>query len=200
MIRLPSRAPGLLLAFLLGLFAAAGARAEGSPPLETLFGGPFSLTDHNGEPRSDRDFRGRYMLVYFGYTYCPSICPANLHHMAMALKALGNRADRVVPVFITVDPARDTARVLKDYVEYFDPRFVGLTGTEAEVAAVARAYRVHRRKIVPAGMAPEDYLVDHGSTTYLLGPHGRFRTLFPHDTPGEVMAARIVRYLDAPGS
>ena len=165
------------------------------PALEKLFSGGFNLVDHNGTPRSDRDFRGRFMLVFFGYTYCPTICPTNLQHMALALQALGKRAEKVQPLFITIDPARDTQAEIKAYMANFGERFLGLTGSEDQIRAAAKAYRVHRRKVIPDKSAPEDYLVDHSSLTLLIGPDGKFRTVFPHDTTGEVMAKRMAKYL-----
>ena len=182
--------------------AAGQAPAAASAPLpfEKLFGGPFELIDYNGIVRTDKDFRGKFMLIYFGYTSCPSICPTNLQHMAEALDALGEDANKIQPLFITVDPERDTQDVVKDYVGYFGPSFVGLTGSEAQVRRVAKAYRVHRRKIIEDNSAPDDYLVDHASLTLLVGPQGGFKTLFAHNTSGAVMAARIVKYLGEQGS
>ncbi len=173
-------------------------QAEGAPPLAALFGGPFTLTDHTGARRTDADFAGQFMLIYFGYTYCPDICPTNLEVMARALDRLGAAAEDVVPIFVTIDPGRDDASTLGAYLAHFGERFVGLSGSEAEIQAVARAYRVHRRKVIPDWVeGADDYLVDHASITYLMGPDGRFRTLFPHDTPDDVMAERIRAYLDA---
>lgn len=176
-------------------FAAAPAPAS-PPPLPKLFGGPFSLTDHNGTPRTDKDFLGTFMLIYFGYTFCPDICPANLQHCANAMDALGDKARRITPIFISIDPARDTPMVLKEYVANFGERFVGLTGSETQIRAVSKAYRIHRRKVLPAGETDKaNYLVDHSSITYLMGPDGKFVTLFPHNTPGDEMAKRISTYL-----
>jgi len=172
------------------------ASAATTPPaLESLFGGPFSLTDHTGVQRSDKDFRGKYMLIYFGYTTCPSICPVNLQHMADALDRLGAKAAGIVPIFVSIDPGRDRPDVLKEYVEHFGEGFIGLTGSEMDVRAIAKAYRVHRRKVVDKDAEPQDYLVDHASITYLMGPDGKFRTLFPHNTPGKIIAERIGDYL-----
>ncbi len=180
------------------------AQAASPPPLpfEKLFGGAFSLVDHDGRQRTDRDFSGKFLLIYFGYTYCPSICPTNLAHMADALKRLGPAGKRVQPVFITIDPGRDTPMQIRDYVKNFDDRFIGLTGTEAQIRDVARKYRVHRRKVRDPdagtdGRNDKDaYLVDHSSITHLVGPDGKFVTLFPHDTTGEVMALRMRKYLN----
>jgi protein SCO1/2 len=171
--------------------------ATATPPaLENLFSGGFDLVDHNGEPRTHTDFRGRYLLIYFGYNYCPTICPTNLQHMALALQTLGRRAQNVQPLFISIDPARDTPNTIKEYVANFGERFLGLTGSEKQVRAAAKASRVHRHKVIPDKTAPEDYLVDHSSLTLLIGPDGKFLTLVPHDTSGAVMAQRMVKYLD----
>jgi protein SCO1/2 len=167
------------------------------PPLANLFSGGFDLTDHHGNARSSKDFRGRFMMIFFGYTYCPTICPTNLQHMAQALALLGDKAKKVQPLFITIDPGRDTPAILNDYMANFGDRFLGLTGTESQIRAVAKSYRVHRRKVIPDKAAPDDYLVDHSSLTILIGPDGKFRTLFPHDTTGPVMARRMAKYLRA---
>jgi protein SCO1/2 len=137
------------------------------------------------------------MLIFFGYTYCPTICPTNLQQMAQALELLGDKAKKIVPIFITIDPKRDTPALLKEYMANFGPKFLGLTGTDAQIRAVTKSYRVHRRKVIPDTSAPQDYLVDHSSLTLLLGPDGKFRTLFPHNTTGPVMAKRMAKYLSA---
>lgn len=168
------------------------------PPLASLFGGPFSLIDHNGKPRTDKDFLGKFMLIYFGYTFCPDICPVNLQHGADALQELGETSKQITPMFITIDPQRDTPMVLKEYVANFGDAVVGLTGSEKQVRAVAKAYRIHRRKVLPAGETDkQNYLVDHSSITYLMGPDGKFVTLFPHNTSGKEIASRIRTYLAA---
>ncbi len=169
------------------------------PPLEALFGGPFSLTDHNGRAVTDETFRGRFTLLYFGYTFCPDLCPTNLLTMSEALEALGpEQSDRVQPLFVTVDPERDNLPALRDYMAHFGPRFLALRGTPAQTRAVLKAWRVHRRKVPPeAGADAGDYLVDHATLTFLMGPDGKFRTLFPHDTRTEKMKATLRRYLAA---
>lgn len=184
-----------VIAALTALPGIGGKAAAAPPPLANLFSGDFSLTDHNGKPRSSTEFRGRYMLIFFGYTHCPSICPTNLQHMAEALQHLGPKARAIQPIFITIDPKRDTPAILKDYMSHFGDNFLALTGTEAQIKSVARQYRVHRRKVIEDKTAPEDYLVDHSSLTLLLGPDGKFRTLFPHDTNGQIMAERMQKYL-----
>ena len=128
-------------------------------------GGPFSLIDQNGERRTDKDYRGKFMLVYFGYTYCPDVCPTTLAVLSAALDKLGTKADDVVPVFISVDPKRDTPETLKSYLAAFGPRFVGLTGTDEEVATAAKAYRVFYQVHPGEGGA---YTLDHSSVIYLM--------------------------------
>ena len=181
------------------LAAAAPPPPQKPPPLEALFGGPFELTDHNGRAVTDGTFRGRFTLLYFGYTFCPDLCPTNLLTMAEALEALGpEQARRVQPLFVTVDPERDDPAALRDYMAHFGPRFLALRGTPAQTRAVLKAWRVHRRKVpAEAGADADDYLVDHATLTFLMGPDGRFRTLFPHDTPVEKMTATLRRYLAA---
>ena len=160
---------------------------------EVSIGGPFTLTDQNGRRVSDEEFRGRLMLVYFGYTFCPDICPLGLTTIADMLDALPPELqDQVVPVFITVDPERDTAAVLHDYVPQFSPRLVGLTGSEAEIAATLRAYRVYAAKS-EAPATEGGYLVDHSTFTYLMGRDGKYLTHFGHGTTPEDMAKRIAK-------
>lgn len=142
---------------------------------QVAFGGPFSLTDQNGMRRTEKDFRGKYMLVFFGYTYCPDVCPTTLAVEAEALGKLGARAGRVVPIFITVDPKRDTAQKLKPYLASFGPGFVGLTGTDAEISQVAQAYRIYYRAHLDGRAANSaNYSVDHTGNVYLMGPDGKF--------------------------
>jgi protein SCO1/2 len=172
----------------------AGHGATGNR-LATQFGGPFTLTDHTGRRVGDGDFRGRFMLVYFGFTRCTDTCPVDLPIIAQALDAVGPLADKVVPLFVTVDPANDTSPVLAAYVAAFHPRLIGLTGSEAEIAAVARAYKVHRRRLTQPHHGAGQYAVDHGSLTYLMGPDGRFVTLLPHNSGAEKLAAVLRKYL-----
>jgi protein SCO1/2 len=152
-------------------------------------GGPFRLTDHTGRAVTDADFGGRFMLIYFGYTYCPDICPTEMQTFAEVMDRLGPLADRVQPILITVDPARDTAEHLAGYVALFHPRLVGLTGTDAQIAEVARAYRVYYAKTdAKDGGA---YLMDHSAAVYLMGPDGRFATIFGRGVPADRMAEQI---------
>jgi len=138
-------------------------------------GGPYKLIDQDGHPRGSADFRGKYVLIYFGYSFCPDVCPATLGVIADALDKMGKDADRIMPVFITIDPARDTPSVLKHYMAAFGPRFVGLTGSEAQIAAVEKQYRVYAKKApLPGGK----YGMDHSSVIYLMGPDGKLVSFY----------------------
>ena len=154
-------------------------------------GGAFSLVDTDGRTVTDRDFRGRWVLVYFGYTSCPDVCPLTLHDMAEALERLGPKGARVQPVFVTVDPQRDTPAVLRAYAASIDPRLVALTGPEDAVATTLRAFRVQREIRHVAGQPHDDYLLDHTAVLFLLGPDGRFIAPVRADEPPDRMAAAI---------
>jgi protein SCO1 len=158
-------------------------------------GGPFTLTDGDGRTVTDRDLRGHYLLVYFGYTYCPDVCPTTLTSLAGALDKLGPRADLLQPVFITVDPARDTPKVMKDYTAAFGPRFLGLTGTPEQIATAAREYRVYYAVHRDADAKANAYTVDHSSLVYLMDPDGRFVAPIRADAGADQMAGDIAKYL-----
>ncbi len=165
-------------------------------PQGMSLGGPFSLTNQDGKPVTERDFAGRWMLVYFGYSFCPDVCPTELGTMAAALDALGPAGERVVPALISVDPQRDTPAHLADYVSRFHPRMQGLTGTPEQVAEAARRYRVYYAKVQRPEMT--DYLMDHSSFIYLVGPDAKVRTLFrPEQTP-EAIAAAVAAQIGRP--
>ena len=155
-----------------GLLWHAGDSLSGANLVagEASIGGPFTLSDQDGKVRRVADFRGRFMLVYFGYSRCPDICPTTLAVMADALEKLGPKAGRVVPIFITIDPERDSPRVLKSYLKAFGPRFVGLTGDAQSIASAAKAYRVYFHKRPLKG----GYAMDHSSHIYLMGSDGKF--------------------------
>ncbi len=171
----------------------AGSSASPAKPADApAIGGPFALIDQDGKAVTDKDYRGKFLLIYFGYTFCPDVCPTTLTEMSDALDLLGDDGDKVTPMLITIDPARDTAEHLKEYATYFHPRLRALTGTAEQIAAAAKAYRVYFAKAkMEEGGDPEDYLMDHSSVTYLMGPDGAFRIHFGHGTDAETMAARI---------
>lgn len=154
-----------------------------------LVGGPFSLVDQDGRRVTEKDFLGKYMLVFFGYTYCPDVCPTELQVMTAALDQMGTTADRIQPVFVSIDPERDTPPVMKAYVANFGPRLVGLTGTPEEVAGIARAYRVYYAKA--GNGSGKDYLMDHSSIIYLMGPDGRFLTHMAYTTDAAKLAQEL---------
>lgn len=187
--------PIFLLVAALALLVVAGTAAlwftgRASPGI----GGPFRLVNGDDKPVTDRDFRGRYMLVYFGYTYCPDVCPTTLNQVAEAMDRLGGKAKQVQPIFISVDPKRDTPAVVKQFVAAFSPGIIGLTGTEEEIAAVARAYRVYYAVNRP-GANSNDYTVDHSSILYLMDEQGRFVAPIRADESGVDMAADIAHHL-----
>ena len=157
---------------------------------KALIGGAFTLTDNTGKRVTDQDFHGKYTLVFFGFTSCPDICPAGLQLIAGALEKLGTKAQRITPIFISVDPQRDTPEKLAAYVKNFDPRLVGLTGTPEEIAAVAKAYKVYYAK-VPSKERPDDYTMDHTSIIYVMDPKGEFVTHFTPSTSVDDMAAKL---------
>jgi cytochrome oxidase Cu insertion factor (SCO1/SenC/PrrC family) len=153
---------------------------------QALVGGPFELTDQNGNRVKDTDFRGKFMLVYFGYTFCPDVCPTELQVMTAAVDQLGSDADSVQPIFITVDPERDTVEQMKLYVSNFSDRLIGLTGSPEDVATATKAYRVYSAKVKDQNSV-SDYLMDHTSMVFLMGPNGEFRRVFSHGTDAETM-------------
>lgn len=191
---------GLLLLCALGAVVLWSARPHTAPeaPLAgAAIGGPFTLVDQDGRTVSDRDFAGRYMLVYFGYTFCPDVCPLDVQKMATALRAFEKRdparAAKVVPIFITVDPERDTPAVLKAFVSAFHPRLIGLTGSVAQIDAAKVAYRVYAKKAGAPGAA--DYLVDHTAMTYLMGPDGKPISFADHGVTADQVAADLDKYV-----
>ena len=160
--------------------------------LASAIGGPFRLVDQNGKTVTDGDLKGKWSLVYFGYTHCPDACPTALNDISIALDGLGPKRDAVRPVFITVDPERDTAEVLKAYVTSFDAPIMALTGTPEEIAQAAKEYRVYYAKHPEAG---GDYSMDHSSVIYVMDPEGRFTASFTHEDTPEDIAERLKKLL-----
>jgi protein SCO1 len=146
-------------------------------------GGPFALVDQSGRRRTDADFRGKLLLIYFGFTFCSDICPLDLQSIASAIDKLGPAGDAVQPIFITVDPEEDTPERLKGYVALFHPRLIGLTGSAKEISKVARAYKVYYAKTVPTN--PSDPGIDHTGFTFLMGRDGRYLGFLPPGTPAD---------------
>jgi protein SCO1/2 len=185
---------GLLLAVL--LLGAGGflwlSGNGGNNPIS--IGGPFTLQDGSGKPVTDRDFRGKYMLVYFGYTFCPDVCPTTLNAVAEAMDKLGPAAARIQPLFITVDPKRDTPAVVKQYAAAFGPKIEGLTGSAEEIAKAAKEYRVYYAEH-RTGPGPDDYSMDHSSVLYLMGPDGAFVAPVRADQSGDEIAANLKKLM-----
>jgi len=201
----------ILLIVLLGLVLAGGGFAlwrsvlpenivsrQGSASGEALIGGPFTLTDQTGAPRSEADLKGHYSLIYFGYTYCPDVCPTSLSAVTQGLDLLAEtdpaKAAAVVPIFITIDPERDTAEALAGYAEHFHPRLMALTGTPEEVAVAAKAYRIYYQKVQEPDAS--DYLMDHSSIIYLMGPEGNYLSHFTHASTADDIAEGLAKQVD----
>lgn len=175
----------IMAAMLAGCNAPAGAPAADPPLAGAKIGGPFTLTDQDGKTVSDSDFAGKYRLVYFGYSFCPDICPVDLQKLMRGLaqfeKADPARGAKVAPMFVTVDPERDTPAALKPFVARYHPRLIGLTGTPEQIAAVAKAYVVTYNKV--PGSAPDRYLMAHTQLAFLMDPQGKPLALLPLDDP-----------------
>lgn len=158
---------------------------------KALVGGEFTLTNQDGKIVTNKDFEGKYMLIYFGYTFCPDVCPTELQVMTGALEQLGDDAKAIQPVFVSVDPDRDTPAVMKEYVANFYPGMIGLTGSKKQVAAAAKVYRVFFSKVEEKGTDPDAYAVDHSSIIYLMGPKGEFVKHFSYGTDPAKLAKGI---------
>lgn len=184
---------GIIIAFAIGGFWLW--KNESGFTLSALFEPkpvrPFTLVDHNGKNVTDRDYLGQYLLVFFGYTYCPDVCPTGLTNISEALDLLGPDAEKVTPLFITIDPARDTPEHLKEYVENFHPRMVGLTGTEAQVAAAAKSYSARYIKMDDGDGDPETYFMGHTSTTFMTDPKGLPIISLERDVSPEKIAEKL---------
>lgn len=165
-----------------------------STPGKVQVGGPFELVDHHGKTRTEKDFAGRFMLVFFGFTSCPDICPSGLQVISAALDQLGPKADRITALFVSVDPARDTPAKLADYLSSFGGRILGLTGSEEAVAAAVRAYRVYAKKVVDPNR-PGEYTYDHTSIIYIMDKKGEYVGHTSHATGLDKLVAQLERVL-----
>ena len=191
-----------LAALLAGMvIALAGCGGQDVKPVFKLtdvtgasFGKTLELTDHNGKPRTLADFKGKVVTLFFGFTHCPDVCPTTLNEMAMVMKELGADAARVQVLFVSVDPERDTADVLKNYVPVFNPAFLGLTGSADEVARAAKEFKIFYQKQKLQGGA---YTMDHSAGTYILDPEGRLR-LFAQYGAGAPSLLHDIRQLLKP--
>jgi protein SCO1/2 len=180
---------GLVIFLGVILFMTEGHVPGGGP---SAIGGPFKLIDQDGKPITDQEFKGRPLLVFFGYTHCPDICPTTLFEMSEVLRVLGKDADQVNALFITVDPERDTPAMMKDYLSSFDPHMRGATGDQKAIDAVEKAYRVYAKKVPTKD---GDYSMDHTALVYLMDKQGRFVAPFKLDRKPEAAAADLRRYL-----
>ena len=197
-MNLSASRPLAFAALLLALALAACSSQSAPPPLAgASMGGPFTLTDQNGRRVGDRDLAGKYRLIYFGYTFCPDVCPVDMQVLGAGLRRFEaedpTRAAKVQPIFISVDPARDTPDVLRRFVAAFHPRLLGLTGSEAEIAQVAREYRIfyQRGEASPGG----GYMVNHTRMAVLYGPDGKPIAIVPSDQGPEGVAAELGRWV-----
>lgn len=180
---------GILLAAMLTLLGTILLIVPGAQQTQSRvpIGGPFKLTSHEGKPFTDENLKGKPFAVFFGFTHCPEVCPTTLHDLSQDLEALGKDADRLNVVFITVDPERDTQELMKTYLSSFDPRIVGLTGTEEEIAAVAKAYKVYYRKVP----TDSDYTMDHTATIFLMDSKGDFVGTSNFQEPQDTRRAKL---------
>jgi protein SCO1 len=184
--------------FLLTLICGLTITAVSAEPTANNagFGGPFTLTASDGSTRTDESFRGRWMLVYFGYTNCPNICPMTLSAISQALDKLGPLAAKVQPLYITIDPERDTPEQMGEYTRAFDSRILGLTGTAQAIASVAKEYRVFYQKV--PGKTPDDYSMMHSAYIYVMGLDGRYVTLITQSEDPAAIAQRLRELLTSP--
>jgi cytochrome oxidase Cu insertion factor (SCO1/SenC/PrrC family) len=156
-------------------------------------GGAFNLVTHEGKAVTDKDFIGKHMLVFFGYTSCPDVCPTEMNTISLAFNQMGSKADKVVPIFISVDPARDSTEIMAEFVAAFDAPIVGLTGSQEQVDKVVKAYKVYAKKV--ENDDPEFYLMDHTSYTYLMDDKGELSEVFAYGTSPEKIAKTILEKL-----
>lgn len=170
------------------------ADPETSIPATTEIRARFSLVDHQGRAVTEKTYRGKWLLVFFGYTSCPDICPMTLYDIALAQKALDEEADRIQPIYISVDPERDTVDVLAKYIPSFGPSIVGLTGEPEQVKQTAQSFRVYYEKVAIPGK-PGAYTIDHQSYLYLIRPDGEFETVFPHGMSVDRMTKALRLYI-----
>jgi protein SCO1/2 len=190
--RLPALLAGLAAVLVIVVFAVLPRIADG-PPQGTAIGGPFSLIDHTGRSVTDADYRGKIMMIYFGYTFCPDVCPTTLGNMAQAFDLLTPEEQaQVVPIFITVDPERDTVDQIAQYVDAFSPAFVGLTGSPEQVAPVLKEFRVYAHKV---DTSDGNYSVDHSSIIYVMDKKGRYATHFSGEVAPKDIAAGLKKHL-----
>lgn len=183
------------LAACLVLILGPALAADPATETETRIGGRFVMQDQTGKIVTDEDFRGKFMLIFFGYAFCPDICPTALGTVAAALDILGKDGESLTPVFATLDPRRDNPQRLWDFTRAFHPRLIGLTGSPEMTERLARSYKVTYKVVPGAKDRPEDYLIDHSAGLYLMDPTGKFRVKYLHGMGAEDLAARLKEQL-----
>ena len=187
----------LCAAALLALGGCNTAPAEEPPLAGATIGGDFTLMDKLGKPVRSADFAGRYRVVYFGYTFCPDVCPLDVQHLMQGYHAFAKGqpalAAKLAPMFITIDPARDTPKVVGEFAANFGPELIGLTGTEAQIAAIAKSYAVFYQK--GKETAPGSYLMDHSRAAFLMGPDGKPIAVLPVEENGKAVAAELAKWV-----
>jgi cytochrome oxidase Cu insertion factor (SCO1/SenC/PrrC family) len=199
---LPSRSKLIFAAVMIvaafGLAALALTQWPSKGPMGSgtaLIGGPFTMINQKGETVTEKTFEGHYTIYFFGYTFCPDVCPTELQVLSAALKELGPDASKITPVFVSIDPERDTPKIIGEYVANFDSRLVGLTGTPEQLAAMARAFHIFYQK-VPNAKDPQIYDMDHSSILYLMAPDGKFAKHFPYTTDAKALALELKSVLE----
>ncbi len=192
---------GLILAGIAAMLTKPPSGAASSTDSKALiavtgdaFGGPFTLTDHNGKAVTEKDFAGKYRMIYFGFTFCPAICPTELSKMTAALNKMGDAGKQITPIFITVDPERDTPEKMKSYVSMFHPTLVGLTGTPEQIKAVTREYKIYAAKVEDPQLS--EYTMDHTSWIMLMAPDDRLLRIFKADDSADDIAAITTRWIE----
>ncbi|MBX9883381.1 MAG: SCO family protein [Novosphingobium sp.] len=193
-----TRLRSALAATALLLLSACGGASSEPPPLEgAAIGGDFTLVDKTGKTVRAADFKGRYTTLYFGYSFCPDVCPLDVQMLMQGYhkfaKAHPDRAAKVVPLFITIDPARDKPAVVGQFAAHFGKELIGLTGTDAEIAQIAKSYAVYYKK--GAGSSPDAYLMDHSRAAYLMGPGGQPIALLPVDKDAPAVADELAKWV-----
>jgi protein SCO1 len=183
----------LIMAVVASTLAMKGPSRSNAPRQLPRVVGHFALSTADGRRVTNETFRGKWLLVYFGYTSCPDVCPTTLMSMAQAVEALGPLADKIQPVFVTLDPARDTSEVVGEYVKDFDPRFLGLVGSSHEIEEAAREFRVY---YVARQLGHDEYVIDHSSFIYVLDPSGTFVRLLAGDLPGHHLADELRKMME----
>ncbi len=191
----------IIFAIILGVFAILVGALTLLLPVEVskssgeaLIGGPFTMLNQRGETVTDRTYAGKYTLLFFGFTFCKDVCPTELQVMTAAFAQMGADADKITPLFISIDPDRDTPAVMESYVSSFDKRLQGLTGSPQQIAAIAKAYHVFYKKI-PNPDDPKDYEMDHSSILYMMGPDGKFLKYFAYSTDAKGLADALENVL-----